>query len=721
MGAVRNSNTRASHASVDMAPPERHQMQGSADAKMQGSTAGGMSMNGTGGNSGALDSPHLAPDTPDRRPSFSYLRRASDRRRRRRMLVRNDDDIGSPRQNYRDFVYPGSSSHNRTQRESESGQDSDAQLRRDQVGERPRHSNHEHRLRRSDQIYDEEGGDFSPVQESQEHGSARVAGYQQYADTVQYKTQSQVDEDKQISSEQQRRQSINDRLTEAVSDVMDFVREESFKRGKRHSMIRRRGYNTNVGNAASGGHVGSGFAGATGAGRRPTDEAELDSEELTGLCGTGSMDEKLASQRRRRIMRHKSPRRSTTQLRAYNDSDTGSCTSLGHDPGSMIGGKAQHFALQQHGGSAQDASSLYGSGGRGTAILVEQHRRHQSADASARAMHRDSIQDVYYNRQRESEYETALANSEAPESLPVGALESRDLLPSIRPIPVGSSPPPVVGSAEAKLVAARRQRDVEEELDVDLCSEGETAIHVGGGSDELVDKRTPGRFIAPKVAPLSSPSALLMPDEEIIPPDVPFRGRRLPQIPGSNIIKSAADFLHSSFYRRHGRASSGSMSAVADAVATTPLMATVAPRFACDDNGEDDFRAGEPVFPLVSESPTSKGTVEPVLPATASIVKKIPLETASSIEGSSSINFPRVSFSPTNVQSSGHDGNKYLIAKGSSSTASMIATQASGGTQSTVLAPPVAGPADSLIGERGGTMAWARGRRNWKEDEDEWF
>lgn len=743
MGAVRNSNTRASHASVEASGGAQHSA-GAQDPKNAASNA-----------TKDIESPHLGPETPDRRPSFSYLRRASDRRRRRRMLGRGenpDAETGSPR-HHREFSYPsrsGGQQGGAGRRESESGQESDLVQRHDSLTTAQHGLDRQQDLqglRRSDPAYDEHG----------EHLASYVRPDNEDNGNDEFDARRQQHEHagkQQVVAEQQRRQSINDRLTEAVSDVMDFVREESTRRGKRRSMIRRRG----VGGPGTG--HGSGFSAGSGSGGAgpPTDEADFDSEELgaSGLVGqapggSGIGGDRSPNQRRRRVLR-RSLRR-TAQTRIHNDSDTGSGASLAHEQAPFMMGAqqpphqqshhqqmAQRYKLQQHGGSMQDGHPMYGK--RGTALLIEQHRRHQSADLH-HEQHQAELpmqQQIYYQSGIvELGFGAMPVEQTQPKAAEGGA-------PKIRPIMVGASPPPLVGSAEADLVAARRKRA--EELGVAALraddsgtivdEDEETAIHVGSGPDVVEQtgsrKCSPsGRFIAPKVAPLNSPSAQLIPDEEIVPPNVPFRGRRLPQIPGSGMIKSAADFLHSSIYGgRHERASGhmGARSVLAAApVATTSLM--VGGQYG------GDLISDEPEFPSVSESPTIKqvgggvGQSGDLLPSTSGIVKK-PLDAlcAASFESSTSINFPRVSFSPTHGASasgsSQQQAGKYhhhLPGGGlPTAAASMIATQAvGGGPQSTVLAAPAQVAAAS--GEGAPMTAWAgRARRGpIRDDEDDWF
>lgn len=629
MGAVRNSNTRASHASVEMA---------AGDSKVHSGGASGASV---------IDSPHLATDGPDRRPSFSYLRRASERRRRLRMKDRQEEDTGAnARQDYGDPM---------RHHGSESGLESDA-LRKDSGSTDYHHD--QHRLKRSKQIYDEEGehelDEDGPMTEQQEEEYARTGQYPMKSTHYHHQQQ-------QLPSEEVRRQSINDRLTDAVTDVIEFVREESFKR-KRYSMHRRRQAATSSGYSAASAHSGTGSV--VGVGTEP----EMDSEGIGG-------DRSSQNYRRRRIMR-RSPRRSA-QPRVYNDSDTGSVASMVHDQAGngMILDQQQHhqhypmgqqrYGLQQHGGSIQDSRIFYGAT-HGRAGLIELHRRHQSADSCPPGPH-----DTMYcgGHQQHVDYE-------------VDARRDDKEAPMIRPIQVGASPPPLVDSSGADLVAARRKRD--EDLGALGHDDEETAIHVSSGP-ETGDKnksQSPVHFIAPKVAPLNSPSAMLMPDEEIVPPDVPYRGRRLPQIPGSGIIKSAADFLHSSIYGRPDRGGAGPVAAAAAAstVAATPLV-VASSRYGCPyvAPGEPS-QVGESIFPSVSESPTIK--IGAPIPPQPGVVKKQPLEPGSSLDGSGSINFPRVSFSPTHAAASTH-----------------------------TTAPPQA---------KRGSLAWARGRGSKKEDE-EWF
>lgn len=635
MGAVRNSNTRASHASVET--PANQGEHKTSGAGLTGSVSG------TGTGTGALDSPHLGPEATDRRPSFSYLRRASDRRRRRRMFERGSiggadmEEPGSTRFQWReheDGFHPGrasrrtvateaSAQHNRG---SESGleqaaTESDGNFRRDSnTGQRS--------LRRSNQIYDEEGEQVFEERAKQEP------------------------EVEEPPSESQRvGPSMNDRLTEAVSDVMEFVREESLRRGKRHSMIRRRHQGAAPSSYLAGGH---------------TDEAELDSGDRLSNQTSSS-----ANYRRRRLLR-RSPRRGAGAQhlqRAYNDSDSGA--SLSQDAAL---GASQRYRLQQHGGSAQDTHLLYG-GSRGTAILVEQHRRHQSADAARQAYFRETGEEVDEQ----------------------GQLESGQ--PMIRPIPVGASPPPLPANSEHEMLAlARRKREVEEQLAMAAAEEVGSAIHAVDEPETSTAK--PIRFMAPKVtSPLSSPSAMLMPDEEVVPPSVPSRGRRLPQIPalGGGLIKSAADFLHSSIY---GARPECSIAAVTGAAATPLLVAGAKGSLMEGGVGES-----ESVFPVVSESPTV--IAERSLRQRSLADSPLPAE---------SIHFPRVSFSPTRTP-----------AKYATHPASLIATQAGGSTQSSVLPtgsqPQASAMAMSQAGPEGASAlaAWARARHPKRDEDDDWF
>lgn len=667
-----------------------------------------------------------------------------------------EPETGSPRQQ-REFAYPVRNGANGSrpggQRESESGLDSDAlQGRRDSLLSAHRSQldmqqdqQQEHRLRRSDQAYDEEAEQSLYTADNDDLGQLEEFERRQYPLSAMAIKQ-------QVGAEQQRRQSINDRLTEAVSDVMEFVREESTRRGKRRSMIRRRGVNTNLTGIGGGGGGFSAGSGSGGAGP-PTDEADFDSEEVgsVGLIG-GIAGERSPHYRRRRVTR-RSLRRSA-QSRIYNDSDTGSGASLSQEPGASLAlmqpqqqqqqqqqlaqhqhQMAQRYKLQQHGGSMQDGHLMYGK--RGTALLIGQHRRHQSADSHGLEAELPTIQQLYYQPGGRGNIESDYGAAE----------QSADQVgePIIRPICVGPSPPPLIGSAEGELVAARRKRD--EEMEAAVLSAGEdadeeTAIHVEQASNSKCSPT--GRFIAPKVAPLSSPSAQLIPDEVIVPPNVPFRGRRLPQIPGSGIIKSAADFLHSSIYGgRHERAANltGAHSVVtAAAAAATPLM--MGGPYAGAAHMSD-----EPEFPSVSESPTVKqaasGPAGELIPS--GIVKKQPLGiealASTSFDGSASINFPRVSFSPTHTVGTGpvpgqqqvvgsatkyhHHHLPHLSGAGGlppPATASMIAKQAAGGgPQSTVLAAP------SQVAAAGGEGApmttWTgRTRRGpTRDDEDDWF
>jgi hypothetical protein len=687
MSAVRNSNTRASHTSMDM---------------------NGINGDGKGGSGAAGGNIDHFSESPDRRSSFSYLRRASERRRRLRMKDRQEGE---------DSLGGGQDSLQRDGARNNQEDDEDEQMERGM--RRDSGTTNEPRLRRSQQIYDEEG----------EHEEDEMAAMMMDQDSGEYgarahRAQSQHHQSQQ--QESQRRQSINDRLTDAVTDVMEFVREESFKRGKRHSLHRRRQM---AASGSAGAHSGSTYTIGASHGME------------------GDMDSDSARYRRRRVMR-RSPRRSTTahhQRQSYmNDSDTGSMASMVQDHNVNAGRmtnfdmQQQRLNLQQHGGSVQDSQGFYGSEG-GRAQMMQQHRRHQSADAYD--IMNEPLQ--RYSRHQHhthgsgyiSELEGHMMSRSVKASEDEEHNEPSNVSSSIiRPIQVGQSPPPaLIGRTDVELMAtARRKRDAED-LGTLADNDDETAIHLG--TDSGNEKQDDGqvRFIAPSVAPLSSPSALTMPDEEIVPPDVPYRGRRLPQIPGSSIIRSAADFLHSSFYGRpqqHGPILPGSvantMASTTSNIAATPLVGGSRynpdyPPATSVVSGPDLMRQpGEPIFPSVSESPTSKIEAPVPPPTQASIIKRQAtidqqVGTSSSLDGSGSINFPRVSFSPT---------HGIMKAPGVASTSTpsyhsaMIATQSTAGTQSTVLAPMSSTQAETMLPDR---LAWTRGRLVKKEEKDDWF
>jgi len=720
MGAVRNSNTRASHASVEMA-------QGPAGESRGAASAGGGPGSAGGPGSSLADSAHLSSEGPDRRSSFSYFRRASERRRRLRMKeqMREEAELGSM------------SNAGGPQREGQLGMDVGAKGSIE-AGQQQRAA-----IQRSQAVQDERGNLLEEEAAMLDEGGA--PGEDLGTPTGQYLGRSRGAQfgggggggGGSESSGQNRRQSINDRLTEAVSDVIEFVREESFKRGKRHSFHRRRqtgGYGT--GSA----HSGSGLASGTGG-------DELDSEAGRPGIGYG---------RKRRLMR-RSPRRNQQQQQQqqpaaraplYNDSDTGSMASVGQ-PRELGGGQfgplahgphQQGYKLRQQAGSVQEGGApmyaAYGPGaagrpaGRSRMQLMEQHRRHQSADACdqteatpmlyqtqrghrthASSHHLGGASDGYasdvllgHRHQRPDQDELASNLTSG-----TGATSSTSTGATMRPpIQVGASPPPPpIGSADAELAAARRKR--EEDLGALADDDdGETAIHVGpdeqvggpvGGGGRKSSSQSPVRFIAPKVAPLQSPSALLMPDEEVVPPDVPYRGRRLPQIPGSAMIKSAADFLASSLYGagHHGATPpDSSVGATVAGAASAPLVVAGVPS------------AAGPVFPSVSESPTIK-IDGPIPPLAGQIVKKQSsfeqpepsileagqaagsgrpgLQLAGGAAGgggsgagaSVGINFPRVSFSPTHTSApaTGAQSLEAALASGDR-TASAVAVAAGG-------------------------------------------
>lgn len=780
MGAVRNSNTRASHASVEGTNQAGNGKDSGPDASGSAGAAGSV----VGAGTKSIDSPMHTDSGHDRRSSFSYLRRASERRRRLRM--RNQAADTEER-----------ASQWRSIRGSESGLESDQMAHDEQImvpadgaGEAtyaPDQATYQ-RLRRAEPIYDEEGELVSeePIGPGEPLGEPDYDDEQAALDG-QYKGPGNVaahgkQQRHQMSAEEQRRQSINDRLTEAVSDVIEFVREESFKRGKRHSLIRRRqaggysaGSGASTGGSASGAQMQHGGYGGVG-------EHDLDSGEGAMMGADGR-----SSYQRRRTMR-RSPRRSAAQTKVYNDSDTGSAASLSHEQAAMFdpqypphhshrapsqqqhqkqyqaGGFGQRssteshnqqmardrrFKLQQH-GSMQDARHLYGGDSYvgGSALLLDQHRRHQSADARGplESYQPGGLppQDLYggggagpggdFNLTEEGYVDVESVPPEHQQHV-------------VGPLAVGASPPPLPpGSADAELIAARRRREADE---IDIADENEEmAIHLDSGPDSagvggvssagkggVGERQSPIRFIAPKVAPLASPSATPVPDEKIVPPDVPYRGRRLPQIPG--IIRSATGLLQSTLSARHASVESrgvgGSLAAAsvaAGAAAVPPLVKPVHYVTYGPDDLDNDPSVGVHMFPTVSSSPTVKvdptgqGVTAPP-PASIGIVKKQVHESGVDLEGSaSSINFPRVSFSPTHSSQVGPSKYGHQIgpgsrpggaAMGSSAGASMIATQASGGTQSSVFGPTTS---ESLISDR---VSLARTRRSKRDEEDNWF
>lgn len=711
MSAVRNSNTRASHASVDM---------NNSDNKGSGPAAG----------SGANAGEHFT-DGPDRRTSFSYLRRASERRRRLRMKDRQD---GDDEQNGRD----GQDDFRRDSCATNLDNEDDGQL--DSASRRDSTATGEPRLRRSEQIYDEDVGEHLMNPEVASGIDDQMSGMQHDAG---YSARGQArHQQQQASADSQRRQSMNDRLAECVTDVMEFVREESFKRGKRHSFHRRRQ---------------AGLASGI-----PTHSS---SSVYPGVMHNmeGDQDSEGVRFRKRRVMR-RSPRQSSAahhQRQGYmNDSDTGSMASVTQEQqhGMATGGRMpltnfemqqhhhhqqqqqQRIRLQQHSGSVQDSQGLYGSDSV-RAQMMQQHRRHQSADACD--LINDSMRRFARHQQHMhgSGYISELDSHMVGQGLKEGendehAQPSATGSSIIRPIPVGQSPPHLMGRSDVELLTAARRKRENEDMGALADNDEETAIHLGSDSDG--DKQDEGqvRFIAPSVAPLSSPSALIMPDEEIVPPDVPYRGRRLPQIPGSRIIRSAADFLQSSFYGRHPQqhqhctttagSITGAVAAATSNIATTPLVgssrfnADYVPSTSIVSGGELMRQPGESIFPSVSESPTSKREAPLPLPTQANIIKRQPTldqqigGAGSSLDGSGSINFPRVSFSPTH----GMMGPSGVASTSSPSYHSaMIATQ-SGGTQSTVLAPIGATQTETMLPDR---LAWTRGRLVKKEEKDDWF
>lgn len=618
MGAVRNSNTRASHASVEM----RDVKSGASNTKAE------------------PDSPRALADGADRRPSFSYLRRASDRRRRRRLrsganLPMDDLDatgLGSPTSRGH-FEFPS----------------------RGRVGQSRSNSRQEQTMPKLR---------IEPDQQDEDSREQAELWYD--VEDEQEKQTFEQDEDEQM--DQQRCQSVNDRLADAVSDVIDFVRDESFKRHKRRSNIRRRTHQTGS--------------------NQGTDEqaTELDSEG-PAVSG-GERAERAESFRRRRIMR-RSPRRhqqapmgmsrQATVSGAYNDSDTGSGTSLAVHPtlsGAVSLDQVIHPPYQQM--PKRQMSAAYPAP--------------QASYSLGYATQVDSM-----------ELERSASELPARAQVPL--------------IPVGSSPPPPPpGSVGAELAAARRRRDEMEMMGADLSDDSRslTGIHLEdpmrdpasvltnptGSKDE---SSSPVRFVAPKVAPLQSPSAV--PQEA----DLVFRGRRLPQIPGSSIFKTAADFVHSSI---HGTCSRQQL-----------------PKTIVSGSFEDVE------FPLVSDSPTNKPEYKEQQQPTRAIVKRQQSEMDRGSMGElsgQSIQFPQVSYSPTPqpVQtvrpgSSFHTASQFHVARNvpTASTSvqsacpsaqSMIATHQDG-TRSTVLAPSSSNPVDP----RSWVSLTRRSRRD--NDGNEWF
>lgn len=667
-----------------------------------GSAGGNSAGPGTGSKGADPDSPRLALESGDRRPSFSYLRRASDRRRRRRLLsgcqntkLMDESDTGRWRQEY-------SSSQHRTsdgQMDFDSGREADGRGR--QTGsssdlnqnETQREPDQRGLLRRNQRTYDEAG----PNEENQD-------GYwdedQQEDEQLPYEitASNQNSQHQSQMSQDSRRQSINDRFTEAVSDVMDFVRDESFRRYKRRSFLRRRAHMQSGTNTSS---IGS--AHATG-----TDEAntELDSDVGPGR----SVDKNVASgsaYRRRRLMRRSPrPRQTASQAAAarqaaangaYNDSDTASGASVSlhhHTRPAPVTGPMMIHQQQEVGG--QFRAPMLGYSGQPTSMSNPDQSRYPG-DGGVMAAYQAGQLDhsgagmVQYRQH---------------------SLEEQQCAPSIPLIPVGASPPPPPsGSVEAELAAARRRRselaamsgsldesDLRTGVGIHLAEPDEHLAVVGEAESVMMRPAKPSspiRFIAPKVAPLQSPS-----DVDPTTTEFTYRARRLPQIPGS-MFRSAADFIQSSI---HG----------------LPPRSRASEPSGTQERASMSFEEGVE-FPLVSGSPT-QGTSQPK--PSAGIVKRKPVSllrgTSLGVEpgalSSGSVQFPRVSNSPTHgfgLQSPVPVGSLPIAGPASS----LIAHQ--DGTQSTV--PGTAGlPAAGSVDPRTWMSLNRRIRRD-DEPPNDWF
>ncbi|KAG9509584.1 Voltage-dependent calcium channel type A subunit alpha-1, partial [Fragariocoptes setiger] len=369
MGAVRNSNTRSSHASVEVADRT-----GSASAAI----GSGVDQSSGGGMGGAG---HLAPDEPDRRSSFSFLRRASDRRRRQKRL--QEFGLGADGE-------PDDGSVSR--RDSYTRSDGPSVSFRG-----PQHT------------------DGQPL-DHRPSGQRQFGSQDSQQSTQHHRHHHQPqDGDDNTSVGGTRRRSINDRLTDAVSDVVEFVREESFKRGRR------------------------------GRFRRRTEDS-IDSEELRSLGPRKSPSVRRRRQVRRSPHRTAGPNVSGAQYYDRNEpgSDSGSLTRA-----PTVG--TESYSMQRQ--VADTHPEVGTSPVIGQAPIMHEYQQHQAQPCQPGIAYGDMP--VVYGPQDSSQLEYSVS---------------------------GVQQQPIM------------------------------------------------------------PSAQLIPDERVVPPTVPYRGRRLPQIlPGA--LGRAADTL----------------------------------------------------------------------------------------------------------------------------------------------------------------------------------
>lgn len=551
MGAVRNSNTRASHSSIDGVK----------------AIEGAKSVGGSVNDSTTAD---FVPDSAlDRKSSFSYLRRASERRRRqRRLMGLADDEFSSGRKG---SVATGSGGGGRQQTQKE-----------------------------SDAAVDELCGDWKHRRES------------------------------------------NDAERRAAPEFPPSDDE---------------------------------VAGGTGAANTVEDEVGRALSESSNE-DAGGQAARSPSYRRRRKRAHFPP--------SADDSDSASNASAKNQQVASVGEERRKL-YQVRGRAAPDSPAALG-------LAHHFYAGHQPPPQPPPPRDRQ----LFRLAQRTAAAATT-SSAEFEDDEDDGSLDSTndDSVPSavanIRPIHVGASPPldPVVAVARRRLAS---QMEIEEAED----DNRETAIHVH--SPPVVGGRklcaSGGHFVAPKVVPLSSPSAAGPPSVTSAEDAFGRPQRRLPAIPCSGVLKSAADFLYSSLYGGRADSSVGALGRVAGA--STDTATTVALGTSSAGRYRQASGAPESVFPSVSESPTG-GTGHDSISASAvvkaAIVKKPVGNESKSFDsaGSASINFPRVSFSPTSAQAS--------------------QVPATSGAE---MAPT----ADLVVTVGGG---WLRNRRPADETHDEWF
>lgn len=925
MGAVRNSNTRASHASVEMR--DIGKLGGASSSGSGGNiVAGPINYNSSSGKAaGDPDSPRtLAADLSDRRPSFSYLRRASDRRRRRRLfsgqngqLMDEFGETGSNAASMRGRHYYGhrasngnnslggmSNSNMKQQQHRHQNQQHQASSSLNQAttsngngyewplesgpmdngdemhlnhdankgssgSERDNHNNNANNNRMARQYEDEMGSDPNTNQQREhsdddddhnnqnvrnhhrqvndddnlEEGNVGVddadnddedddeywdeeANSEQQDETIAMMQQSHQahnlqhanqrpanmtrrsmtgEEDLMYENDQrerslddqedlgylegnERRQSMNDRFSEAVSDAMEFVRDESFRKHKRRStFLRRRPAHMLTAMHQQQQMAIASSAAAAAAAANATANANImqhkpvNSNFEQDLMGTGNsieidseggaLDAGGAAYRRRRNMR-RSPKRRQTQsmqlhddvvarasnvamlnqqarMSSFNESDTGSCTSI-----SMMQPIQPQMIVGRH---HQRAPPIV-------------HQRQAPFPLI------NPLQNPYNQQQQQQSNESNIIVDDE-HHVPV--------------IDVGRSPsPPMPGTVEAELAAARRRRSELAALGshrlIETGMENDDLTGPGGGihlidpqdnnnnnnnqtssirdddlnaiqqaNNYLINQQTthkqtdsPVRFIAPKIAPLESPSEMAQ------------NQRRLPQIPGATMFKSAADFIQASIYGPMNVSSSSVAGVAATTTATAirqqhPSLMGVATAAAAAAKSaqsaashQDDSRLVE--FPLVSESPSHLSSMQIPLQMpiggghvnqqramsvvgdihssqTSGIVKgrqgnlrgsltrgSTVIGPETNIASSSGIQFPRVSGSPTPLgpqqqqQQQQVNSGAELIATSSGNRSTLIAHQ--DGTQSTL-------PGTS-------TRNWASLNRRPNCDEDpnqDWF